>query len=50
MSNVTVKEVQLPDGSIQEQVFIETEYGTTIMTKATYDAQLAAQEALANGN
>jgi hypothetical protein len=41
MSNITVKEIQLSDGSMQEQVFIETEHETTIMTKSAYDAQQA---------
>jgi hypothetical protein len=41
----TTKEVTLSDGSVVEQVFIESESGTVIMLKIDYDAQ---QEALAN--
>jgi uncharacterized protein YuzE len=39
MSNITIKEIQLSDGSMQEQVFIEIESGTTIIPKSIYDAQ-----------
>jgi len=38
---IEIKEVLLSDGSISEQVFIETEIGTTIMFKDVYDRMIA---------
>ena len=43
--SITTQEVTLSHGSVVEQVFIESESGTTIMLKSDYDAQ---QEAIAN--
>jgi len=37
MDNVTVKEIQLSNGSIEEQVFIESDSGVVIMPKSVYD-------------
>ena len=39
--DIEIKEIVLSDGSISEQVFIETEVGTTIMFKDAYDRMIA---------
>jgi thiamine pyrophosphokinase len=41
--SITIKEITLSNGTISEQVFIETETGTTIMFKSDYDEMIARE-------
>ncbi len=43
MSNISIVEVALTDGTISEQVNIHNDNGLTIMFKDAYDEMIAAQ-------